>query len=164
MLIMQLERAYNSSPQFTLMKLWFYVHPTVHTLYLIYELVVALDGRRVQPDSSSLDSKSGFDPADLDEGDETRGANVLAILYEKLQSMSGDQTARNVYEALYRAAEVPYVAMIDLWVTTGRLVDPYGELFIKENKHVDRNLLNMVNTDDYWEDRYAVSLCYRQLM
>jgi gamma-tubulin complex component 2 len=186
-LLSQLEHAFNSSPQFTLQKLWFYVHPTIHTLSLIYQLVLEL-GTADDP-SGSLSSSSSPSSSDAEEdarnealglggakfkavlseinkndlgaaggsGIAVKGGEVLTIIYERMQNMSGDPTARTLYETLLRAAGVPYVSMLKVWTTTGRLVDPYDELCVKESKFINRGMLEMDYTDEYWERRYTVS-------
>lgn len=85
-----------------------------------------------------------------------KGGEVLTIIYERMQNMSGDPTAKSLYGALVRAAGVPYVAMLRVWITTGRLVDPYEELCVKESKFINRGMLEMDYTDEYWERRYTV--------
>jgi gamma-tubulin complex component 2 len=48
------------------------------------------------------------------------------------------------------------------WVSSGRLVDPYEELLVKESKFIDRGILDMDYVDEYWKRRYTVmefSLC-----
>lgn len=86
-----------------------------------------------------------------------KGGEVLTIMYERMQNMSGDPTARMLYGTLLRAAGVPYVEMLKVWTTTGRLVDPYEELCVKESKFINRGMLEMDYTDEYWERRYTVS-------
>ena len=86
-----------------------------------------------------------------------KGGEVLTIIYERMQNMSGDPTAKTLYETLLKAAGVPYVSMLKMWTTTGRLVDPYEELCVKESKFINRGMLEMDYTDEYWERRYTVS-------
>lgn len=183
----QLEHAFNSSPQFSLQKLWFYVHPTIHTLSLIYQLILEL-GTADDPSgnlSSESESESESDPEEaarnealglggpklkavLSEinkpslGDEAsniavKGGEVLSIIYERMQNMSGDPTAHTLYSKLLKDAGMPYVAMLRVWIMTGRLVDPYEELLVKESKFINRGILEMDYTDEYWERRYTVS-------
>lgn len=186
-LLSQLECAFNSSPQFTLQKLWFYVHPTIHTLSLIYQLIIEL-GTADDPSGSLSDSSSSASPSDAEEearnealglggaklkavlseidknglgvsggsGIAVKGGEVLAIIYERMQNMSGDPTAHTIYGTLLRAAGTPYVAMLKVWTTTGRLADPYEELCVKESKFINRGILEMDYTDEYWERRYTV--------
>ncbi|KAE9402631.1 hypothetical protein BT96DRAFT_956235 [Gymnopus androsaceus JB14] len=178
-LLSQLEHSFNSSPQFSLQKLWFYVHPTVHTLSLIYNLTIEL-GTADDPSAElSSDSASTSDAEEearnealgigsaklksvLSEnglsssGIPVKGGEVLAIIYERMQSMSGDPTASMLYGTLLREAGTPYVDMLKEWVMTGRLVDPYEELMVKESKFINRGILEMDYTDEYWERRYTL--------
>jgi gamma-tubulin complex component 2 len=181
-LLSQLEHAFNTSPQFSLQKLWFYVHPTIHTLSLIYQLIQELEDH-----SSSLSSDEGSsdeeDPeeaarnealglggaklkavlSEFGKGDSSgiyvKGGEVLTVIFERMQHMAGDPTAHAIYSSLLRAAGKPYVEMLTTWVTTGNLVDPYEELLVKESKFIDRGILEMDYTDEYWERRYTVSIC-----
>ena len=85
-----------------------------------------------------------------------KGGEVLAILHERMQNMSGDPAARELYGALLRDAGKPYVEMVQAWIRTGKLVDPYEELLVKESKFINRGTLEMDYTDEYWERRYTV--------
>ena len=188
-LLSQLEHAFNTSPTFSLQKLWFYVHPTIHTLSLIYNLILELDDTG---SSNSLisDDEGGDDEEETDEeeraknealglggarlkavlsefssgggpGDSSshiyvKGGEVLTIIYERMQNMAGDPTAHAIYKTLLRAASKPYVEMLRRWVTTGKLVDPYEELLVKESKFIDRGILDVDYTDEYWERRYTL--------
>ena len=188
-LLSQLEHAFNFSPQFTLTKLWFYVHPTVRTLSLIYNLILELETAAESPserpsesDSSSTSDAeanardealglggakfkallSMIDKDGLDTGAQSgiavKGGEVLTIIYERMQHMSGDPTARALYDTLFRAAGAPYVAMIKAWTTAGRLMDPYDEFCVKESKLINRGTLQMDYIDEYWEERYTVGV------
>ena len=181
-LLAQLEHAFNTSPNFTLQKLWFYVHPTLHTLSLLYQLTTDL---ALADDPSAMSSSEEDEDGDADAADAAKdaalglggaalkavlseigkgsadtipvkGGEVLTILYERMQHMAGDPAASALYGALSRAAGRPYVEMVRTWVRTGRLVDPYEELCIKESKFIDRGTLEMDYTDEYWESRYTV--------
>lgn len=184
-MLSQLEHAFNTSPQFTLQKLWFYVHPTLHTLSLLYLLTTDLataDDPTAELSSSSSSSDAEEDArnqalglggatlkAVLSEikttslgvngasGVAVKGGEVLAILHDRSQNMSGDPAARELYGALLRDAGKPYVEMVQAWIRTGKLVDPYEELLVKESKFINRGTLEMDYTDEYWERRYTVS-------
>lgn len=183
-MLSQLEHAFYTSQQFSLQKLWFYVHPTVHALSLIYQLILEL--ATADDPSADLSSSSGEDEDedeaknealglggaklkavlsdmkknDLDvtggSGVAVKGGEVLTIIYDRMLNMSGDPTANTLYGALLKAAGKPYVAMLRMWITTGRLVDPYEELLVKESKFINRGILEMDYTDEYWERRYTV--------
>ncbi|KAF7968072.1 hypothetical protein HWV62_32061 [Athelia sp. TMB] len=182
-LLSQLEHAFNTSSAFTLQKLWFYVHPTVHTLSLIYHLVLELstaDDPSGSADSASSDEEDeeerarnealGLGGASLKavlsditkknglsaSGIAVKGGEVLAILYERKQHLAGDPTAAALYATLLRKAGKPYVSMLRVWVGTGRLIDPCEELCVRESKFIDRGMLEMDYTDEYWERRYTL--------
>ena len=162
------------------------MHPTIHTLSLIYQLILEL-GTADDPsaDISSSSSPSTSDPEEearnealglggaklkavLSEIDKNglgvaggsgivvKGGEVLTIIYERMQNTSGDPTAHTLYSSLLHSAGAPYVAMLRVWTTTGRLVDPYEELCVKESKFINRGILEMDYTDEYWERRYTV--------
>jgi len=181
-----LEHAFNTSPTFSLQKLWFYVHPTVHTLFLIYQLILELATADDDPSNSLASSSSSeIDPEEearnealglggeklkavLSEinsnnlgvaggsGIAVKGGEVLTIIYERMQNMSGDPTASKLYGALLNAAGKPYANMLRQWITTGKLVDSYEELLVKESKFINRGILEVDYTDEYWERRYTV--------
>ncbi|KAH7912889.1 Spc98 family-domain-containing protein [Hygrophoropsis aurantiaca] len=183
-LLSQLEHAFNTSPLFTLQKLWFYVHPTVHTLSLIYQLVLelaAIDDTSTDVSSSSSEDEEeaarnealGLGGAKLKavlsemnkggglnggEGSTiaVKGGEVLAIVHDRMQNMSGDPTAHKVYSTLLRAAGVPYVSMLRVWTMTGRLDDPFEEFCVKESKFISKGILEVDYTDEYWERRYTL--------
>jgi len=105
----------------------------------------------------SLMTQDGLS-ADAETSTAMMGGEVLTIVYEQMQNMSGDPIAHALYSRLFRACEAPYVAMIRAWTTNGRLADPYDEFFVKENKFINRDTLEMDFTDEYWEERYTVSV------
>ena len=85
-----------------------------------------------------------------------KGGEVLTIIYERMQNMSGDPTASAIYGKLLKQGGEPYVQMLRNWVSRGRLLDPYEELLVKESKFIDRGILDMDYVDEYWERRYTV--------
>ncbi|TFK47368.1 hypothetical protein OE88DRAFT_1666101 [Heliocybe sulcata] len=185
-LLSQLEHAFNTSPQFSLQKLWFYIHPTVHTLSLLYQLISEL----AMTDDPSLSLSSSPSSSDLEDNERDEalglggahlkaamsqmkknalgvsvdsstnikviGGEVLAIIYERVQNMSGDPAANKLYGTLLRAAGKPYVTMLQTWITTGKLLDPYGELCVKESKSINRGTLEVDYVDEYWDKRYTL--------
>ncbi|KAH9003301.1 Spc98 family-domain-containing protein [Lactarius hatsudake] len=176
-LLSQLEHAFNTSPQFTLQKLWFYVHPTIHTLSLIYQLTTELAATENPADDSSLSSEEDPDDAARNEalglggaklkavlseieagadGIAVKGGEVLAIVHTRMQHTAGDPAARALYGALLRAAGRPYVEMLQEWTRVGTLSDPYEEFCVKESRFINRGTLEVDYTDEYWERRYTL--------
>ncbi len=177
-LLSQLEHSFNTSPQFTLQKLWFYVHPTLHTLSLIYQLTTELAATENPGEDSSLSSGEDAEDAARNEalglggaklkavlseievgadGITVKGGEVLSILHTRMQHTAGDPSARALYGTLLRAAGRPYVEMLQQWTRTGTLADPYEEFCVKESRFINRGTLEMDYTDEYWERRYTVS-------
>ncbi len=162
------------------------MHPTLHTLSLLYLLTTELanaddpGGSDSGSDSSSSDDDEenarnealGLGGAKLKavlkeyktgqiDGSSTipvKGGEVLAILHDRMQNMSGDPAAKELYGALMQAAGKPYVDMVQMWIRTGRLVDPHEELCVKESKFINRGTLEVDYTDEYWERRYTVRI------
>lgn len=181
-LLSQLEHAFHTSPTFSLQKLWFYIHPTLHTLSLIYGLITELVEAEEPGNSESSDDSS--DELDAEEqarnealglgGDKlkalvnemkngndvpagpVKGGEVLTILYERLQRMSGDPSALSLHRSLIRAAGRPYAKMLVDWTRSGKLDDPYEEFCVKESKFIDKGNLDVDYTDEYWERRYTL--------
>jgi gamma-tubulin complex component 2 len=115
---------------------------------------LGLGGAKLKAVLSEID-KNGLGVAG-GSGIAVKGGEVLVIIYERRQNMSGDPTAHALYSTLLCAAGAPYVAMLRVWTSTGRLVDPYEELCVKESKFINRGILEMDYTDEYWERRYTV--------
>ncbi|PVF93301.1 hypothetical protein CPB86DRAFT_715744 [Serendipita vermifera] len=172
-LLSQLEHAFNSSVTFTLQKMWFYIHPTLHTMSLIYSLVCELAQTDTQSEGSESTSDdddalneelglaSGLKAVKLSEmglggGGIVKGGEVVAILWDRMQNMSGDPTAYKVYGKLLKAAGKPFAGLIERWIRTGLLKDPYEEVMVKESKFINKGTLEMDYTDEYWERRYTL--------
>jgi gamma-tubulin complex component 2 len=86
-----------------------------------------------------------------------KGGEVLAIVQARLEHTAGDPAARTLYSKLLLEAGKPYVRMLQTWVKSGRLCDPYDEFCVKESRFIDRGTLEVDYTDEYWERRYTVS-------
>ncbi|KAF8504318.1 Spc98 family-domain-containing protein [Russula emetica] len=176
-LLSQLEHTFNTSPQFSLQKLWFYVHPTLHTLSLLYQLTTELVATESPDGDSSLSSGEDAEDAARDEalglggaklkavlsdieagsaGTTVKGGEVLSILHTRMQHTAGDPAARALYGKLLRAAGRPYVETLQQWTRTGTLTDPYEEFCVKESRFINRGTLEMDYTDEYWERRYTL--------
>ncbi|EJD07888.1 gamma-tubulin complex, DGRIP84/SPC97 component [Fomitiporia mediterranea MF3/22] len=183
-LLSQLEHAFQHSPSFSLQKLWFYVHPTLHTLSLIHGLISEIVDAEEPPESGSDSDESEEDPEEQARNEAlglggakfkalvsemkkstggsgvpagpAKGGEVLSILHERMQRMSGDPSALALHRALMRAAGRPYAEMLVAWTRSGKLDDPYEEFCVKESKFIDKANLNVDYTDEYWERRYTL--------
>ena len=145
---------------------------------LIYALVTELTQTDDPPseDSSSsseddalneeLGLASGLKAVKLSEmglgssGGIVKGGEVVAILWDRMQNMSGDPTAYKLYGTLLKAAGRPFAGLVERWIRTGLLRDPYEEMMVKESKFINKGTLEMDYTDEYWERRYTVSIVF----
>ncbi|TEB29698.1 hypothetical protein FA13DRAFT_1734494 [Coprinellus micaceus] len=152
-LLSQLEHAFSTSPSFSLQKLWFYEdEDETDEEERARNEALGLGGARLKAVLSEFSSGAGDSSSNV----YVKGGEVLTIIYDRMQNMAGDPTAHTIYKTLLRAAARPYVEMLRRWVTTGKLVDPYEELLVKESKFIDRGILEMDYTDEYWERRYTL--------
>jgi gamma-tubulin complex component 2 len=97
-------------------------------------------------------------------GGVAKGGEVVAIIWDRMTNMSGDPTAYQLYRKLLRTASLPYAQMLQRWIRTGYLKDPYEELMVKESKFINRGTLEMDYTDEYWERRYTVGSAVRRYL
>ncbi|KAI9438511.1 Spc98 family-domain-containing protein [Lactarius indigo] len=155
-LLSQLEHAFNTSPQFTLQKLW---------RRRIRQMTSSLSSEE-DPDDAARNEALGLGGAKLKavlseieagaDGIAVKGGEVLAILHTRMQHTAGDPAARALYGALLRAAGRPYVEMLQEWTRVGTLSDPYEEFCVKESRFINRGTLEVDYTDEYWERRYTL--------
>ncbi|KAK4693235.1 hypothetical protein P7C70_g8967, partial [Phenoliferia sp. Uapishka_3] len=138
LLLAQLEHQFNTSPSFTLQLLWFYLHPTLHTLSLIHSLTNDLVLLALPPDDDASSSSSQSDSGDDTNGGDdpalravlaemkgaasnirssslsspatgpAKGGEVLSVISSKLLLTAGDPTAHALYTKLLLRASQPY--------------------------------------------------------
>lgn len=144
---------------------------------LIYNLITELTQTDEAPSENSSSSSdeddalnealglaSGLKAVKLSEmgvdggGGIVKGGEVVAILWDRMQNMSGDPTAYKLYGTLLKAAGKPFAGLVERWIRTGQLRDPYEELMVKESKFINKGTLEMDYTDEYWERRYTVRI------
>jgi gamma-tubulin complex component 2 len=95
----QIEHEFNANPEFSLQKLWFFVHPTLHTLSLLHKLVLALSPSGGSPDETS-EEESDANESDDEAAQRRRAALGLAPLpaaLRKAPSPNGAQATTSSY-------------------------------------------------------------------
>ncbi|KAG1787791.1 uncharacterized protein HD556DRAFT_1312532 [Suillus plorans] len=68
------------------------------------------------------------------------------------------------YDYTHGQAGVIYVKTLGVLTTTGRLEDPYEELCVKESKFINKGILEVDYTDEYWDRRYTVNFASEKMM
>jgi gamma-tubulin complex component 2 len=162
-LVAQLEHQFMTSISFTLQRFWFYVHPTLRTLQLIHSLTADITAPMSAGDDST-DSSSEEDEAVkavLDDmkpatGGPVKGGEILAVVHERLDRMSGDPIASKLYSTLLLRASQPYATMIFRWIGTGSLIDPFDEFIVRQSKSIARGSLETDYIDEVWEKMYTL--------
>ncbi|KAK3956186.1 Spc98 family-domain-containing protein [Pseudoneurospora amorphoporcata] len=172
-MVVQLETQFLNDKNFTLQQLNVHILPSSHLMAHMYGLALELLKRNAllddDTDESSDSSDDDFDHiieqlrdgGDLVPGNMTgkkicKGGVVLGLITKRLESLSGDPSARVLLTTLLRDASRPYMAMLNEWLHHGSINDPHSEFLIKEQKSIRRERLEQDYTDEYWERRYTI--------
>ncbi|KAL0471459.1 Spc98 family domain-containing protein [Neurospora intermedia] len=172
-MVVQLETQFLNDKNFTLQQLNVHILPSSHLMAHMYGLALELLKRNAllddDSDESSDSSDDDFDHiieqlrdgGDLVPGNMTgkkicKGGVVLGLITKRLESLSGDPSARVLLTTLLRDASRPYMAMLNEWLHHGSTNDPHSEFLIKEQKSIRRERLEQDYTDEYWERRYTI--------
>ncbi|ORE20229.1 hypothetical protein BCV71DRAFT_89003 [Rhizopus microsporus] len=162
--IAQLEHQFHTSSTFTLHKLWFYAQDTLHSMKVLYDLVmtIRLVKDNVLEDEESDDIEAvieGLTEKKASERkipDHQKGGYILNILAERLIGLSGDPSCKKIYTFLLSKASAPYFDMLHSWIYHGEIMDPYSEFMIVEKNTVRKENLKEDFNDAYWEMRYTI--------
>ncbi|KAI1816897.1 Spc98 family-domain-containing protein [Poronia punctata] len=170
-MVAQLESQFLTNEAFTLHLLHVHTLPTSQMLSQLYALASDLLKRNALLDDESEEDSDAEDIDDIIEnlkrggdlvpGNMTgkkicKGGIVIELITKRLESMSGDPSARSLLTSLLRDASRPYMAMLNEWLHHGEIKDPHSEFLIKEQKSIRRDMLEQDYTDDYWERRYMI--------
>ncbi|KAJ9125515.1 hypothetical protein QFC22_000476 [Naganishia vaughanmartiniae] len=181
-LLAKLESLFLTSSNFTLQSALLYLHPTIHSLSLLYSLCLTLAYEVTEVEQEESDDEQDEDE-DVSEDEEEKairarfglavptgeldanrndgpgpiiGGEVLGVLLEKEILRSGDPTASALFSNLQLHASQPYAKMLLRWITTGLLHDPYQEFMVKVDDTIEKAALETDFNDDYWERRYTL--------
>lgn len=116
----------------TLNKLLFFIRPTMSTMEVLADTVTII-GRT-----------------------EVRGGQVLTVLQDKITSLIGDLRAQKILIHLTQKAAVPYMEILQLWISKGVIIDPQQEFLVEDNELIKREELPEHYSADYWEKRYTI--------
>ncbi|CAN7034673.1 unnamed protein product [Brassica oleracea var. botrytis] len=84
------------------------------------------------------------------------GSGVLNLLQSQAKAMAGDNSVRSLLEKMTECASNAYLSILERWVYEGIIDDPYGELFIAENRSLKKESLIQDSTAKYWSQRYSL--------
>ncbi len=57
-----------------------------------------------------------------------------------------------------KAAAEPYFKILVRWIHRGLIDDPGKDFFVEDNEVIERAILPLEYSDDYWERRYALKM------
>lgn len=89
-------------------------------------------------------------------GGVVQGGELIAMLWDRVVKLGGDETAHKLFTELLHSAAQPYARIALRWITTGFLSDTYDEFLVVEDPRVTRASLESDPTDAYWERRYML--------
>ena len=173
-LVAQLETQFLTSDTFTVHVLNIQTMSTSQMMLQLYSLARELlkknalidDEEEEEDDDDDGDDydniiKNLQDGGDLVPGNMTGkriciGGAVLGLISKRLETMSGDPSARALLTSLLRDASKPYMVMLNEWLHHGAINDSHNEFLIKEQKSYGRERLEEDYTDDFWDRRYTI--------
>eukprot|EP00899_Mesostigma_viride_P008784 jgi/Mesvir1/17907/Mv12973-RA.1 len=130
-LVTQLEHQFRLG-KLSLQGLWFYCQPALGAMKLLAGTCAKASARRLT------------------------GASLLNLLNKEATGMGGDTSARDLLHRLLAAACAPYFSILERWVYTGVVDDPYGEFMIEERRELAKESLTEDYNAEYWQSRYAL--------
>jgi len=163
-LINQLEHQFHTSNSFSLQKLWYYIHPHIHTMATLSSLIEKIQVKESpfnhSEDNSTSDVSNFSNPSDffLMNNKNTvlpRGGALLTLIHNDILVYSGDPMTKKLYEYLLSYASVPYFKILKRWIYHGEIKDPSNE-FMVEKKNIRKENLHEEFNDMYWEQCYTL--------
>lgn len=85
-----------------------------------------------------------------------RGGRVLTLLHDKITSFTGDLSSQKILIHLTQLSAVPYMEILQLWISKGVIIDPQQEFLVEDNELIRREELPEHYSADYWEKRYTI--------
>lgn len=85
-----------------------------------------------------------------------KGGLVLQVVERRKSQFQGDQEALRFLLKLLTAISTKYVQLLNQWLLTGVVEDPFLEFAIKKNE-LPKNIFYS-NMERYWDERYVVKL------
>ena len=81
------------------------------------------------------------------------------MLHPKFFLLFHSTSSGPIYElgrTLVRSAADPYFKILVRWINRGTIDDPGKDFFVEDNEVIERKVLPLEYSDDYWEKRYAI--------
>ncbi|KAI8065396.1 gamma-tubulin complex component protein [Gilbertella persicaria] len=164
--VAQLEHAFQTSPEFTLQRLWFYAQDILQSMKIVHDLAMCIRSIKANLHESEAQEQDDIDAVieglqeensdEIHIPEKQKGGAILNILSERLIGLSGNPKCKQIYTALLSKASVPYFDVLHQWIYHGEIRDPYNEFMVVEKRNVNKDNLKEDYNDTYWETRYTI--------
>lgn len=74
-------------------------------------------------------------------------------MYDKINSLTGDEESQSFIKRLTELAAVPYMEILQFWIKEGIIRDPQQEFLVEDNEGISKDNLPKQYSADYWEKR-----------
>ncbi|KAI5390951.1 hypothetical protein KIW84_075990 [Lathyrus oleraceus] len=106
---------------------------------------------------ASIDSFDSKWQQFLDPGESVLMISMIQNVHEKSENARHNSKAvRLLLEKMTQCASRAYMSILERWVYEGVIDDPYGEIFIAEDKSFQKESLTRDYDAKYWRQRYSL--------
>lgn len=93
---------------------------------------------------------------DTNKFDVCKGGLVLQIVQERINKFKGDSLSFHFLTGLFEKISISYVELLNKWLTSGEINDPFQEFFVKQND-LPTNIFYS-NMEKYWDELYVIKV------
>lgn len=93
---------------------------------------------------------------DTNKFDVCKGGPVLRIVAQRVNKSMGDAVSFQFLSLLFDDISKPYVSLLNTWLSSGDIEDPFLEFFIKQNE-LPTNIFYL-SVEKYWDELYVIKI------
>lgn len=93
---------------------------------------------------------------DTNRFDVCKGGLVLKLVQQRLNQFKGDSLSFTFLTQLFDRISQDYVELLNRWLSTGEINDPFQEFFVKRND-LPTNIFYS-NMEKYWDELYVIKI------
>jgi len=127
LLVTQLDTEFMKS-SLTLQQIWFFIQPSMRIMENLYKLTTDCVNRK--------------------------GGALLNVIYKYVTNTS-DKPMKELFSFLLEKTSVPFLQILQKWIYSAKLEDPYGEFLIVQDKKQNKDNIEKDFNDCYWQKRYT---------
>lgn len=88
--------------------------------------------------------------------DVCKGGLVLQVVQRRFHQFKGDKISSDFLAQVFDAISKDYLDMLNLWLSSGEVDDPFEEFLIRKND-LPRNIF-FSNMEKYWDELYVIKI------